>query len=255
MGSVDSLAADFWMRSQVTPGGLTIPLGTVPQMHGYWLGSALDNVQNWPDQTMSGLDLTVGGSVTQGIATEWPGTLAPYIEFDGTRDYYWRNDEPALSITGDLTITAWVWFDVVNRQQGIVNKWEETLGNNRSYCLDLTSSGELRFRVSEDGSAVNMATATTAPLSAGQWYFAQGRLMAGVVTGVRVNNEAWVNDTTNVLYGIHDSTRALYVGMDHESTIMRLDGRIQQWMLAGYPTPTAVLNYIYAVQAPYFGRN
>lgn len=252
MSSPDSFASAFWTRNGMVPGAMHLPLEIVPALRGFWIASALDNIQTWPDQSMHGLSLTVSGAVTVGVASSWPAVTVPYFDFDGTNDYYRRNDEAALSITGDMAIGAWVWFDDPTSQQGIVNKWEQTSGNNRSYLLDLTSAGLLRFRVSQDGSNVNMSSTTTDQPGSGAWHFCQARHICSTATGVRLDDNSWSNDTSSVPTSIYDSTRQFRIGEAQESSVLRLNGRIAQVWLAGYAVPTAVFDYLYAVQAPYF---
>ncbi len=240
--SPDGFASSFWTRNGMVPGAMHLPLEIVPAIRGFWIASALDNIQNWPDQSMQGLSLSVTGSVTVGVATAWPGMTVPYFDFDGTNDRYSRNDEAATSITGDMAIGAWVYFDDPTSQQGIVNKWEQTTGNNRSYCLDLTAAGLLRFRVSRDGGNTNMSSATAEQPTAGEWHFCQARHDCGVITAVRLDDGAWATDTSSVPTSIYDSTRQFRIGEAQESSVLRLNGRIAQVWLAGYAVPTAVFD-------------
>lgn len=254
MSSPDAFATAFWTRNGLVPGAMHLPLEIVPAICGFWLASALDNVLNWPDQSMHGLSLTAagGGTPAQSVATSWPGVTVPYLDFANI--YYYRNDEAALSITGDMAIGAWVWFDDPTSQQGIVNKWEQTTGNNRSYCLDLTAAGLLRFRVSRDGGNTNMSSATAEQPTAGEWHFCQARHDCGVITAVRLDDGAWATDTSSVPTSIYDSTRQFRIGEAQESSVLRLDGKLALVWLAGYAVPTAVFDYLYAVQGPYFGK-
>jgi len=93
------------------------------------------------------------------------------IDFDGTNDYVTVSDSTLTSITGDLTISAWIRPDVVSKEQTIIGKWDETTANNdRSYRLYLDASNKLNFSVSTDGSAVVTHTGSNTTFSAGTWY-------------------------------------------------------------------------------------
>jgi large repetitive protein len=80
--------------------------------------------------------------------------------------------QTGLDITGDMTIECWFKPENdVNSTQGLVTKWDES-GNQRSYALiynDIAATPELRFNISDDGSASEvMIYAQT--LTLGTWY-------------------------------------------------------------------------------------
>jgi urocanate hydratase len=86
--------------------------------------------------------------------------LITYADFErATPNHLTREDEPGLSITGDLTTGAWVYFDFqsTGRVTGIINKWYD-VGNQRSYALYKTAGGALTFSVSNNGSTVYSAS-------------------------------------------------------------------------------------------------
>lgn len=254
MTTLQQLSTWFHMRRGQTPGAWALPL-RLPGLLGCWAPVDVDNLLRISGLLDVGGSLTRNGDPTIATTTTAPGVLVPYVDFDGAGDYYNRADEAELSPTGDITVVAWVYLDVNNALQGVINKWEDVIGNNRSYRLYVDATGKLTFEVSEDGGAVNMAQAVMATaLSTATWYMAQGRFEAGVSTDVRVDDGSWVTDTSNVLTGCHDSGRDFEVGRDDENAARCLDGRMTQWSLYAYAEPTAVLDWAFREQAPLLGR-
>lgn len=58
--------------------------------------------------------------------------------------------QTGLDVTGDITIEAWIQIESIGTESTIVAKYETT-GNQRSYRLFITNSGNLRFQASSDG--------------------------------------------------------------------------------------------------------
>jgi hypothetical protein len=70
---------------------------------GYWPfnGNANDESGNGNNGTVNGATLTADRF----------GDMNRAFNFDGVNDYIFINDAPSLSITGDITISAWKWED------------------------------------------------------------------------------------------------------------------------------------------------
>jgi len=77
------------------------------------------------------------------------GKFGDALKFDGVNDYVIVEDSPSLSITGNLTIEAWIKRGDVNREQTIVAKWDETAGKT-SYRLWFDDENKLNFTVSNN---------------------------------------------------------------------------------------------------------
>lgn len=253
MSSPDILATQFWTRGAKVPGAWLIPLEIVPAIHGLWLASGLGNNNQWCDASMRGQELAGYGTPTATIDTDWP--CASYVEFGGTSErfaYEVVEDASDIRFTGSLTLAAWIQFDVVNRRQGIIERWLDT-SNDRAYTMYLNSSGQLIGAVSSDGTAANTSTATGDTLEAGVWYFCQMRFTSGEFVSVRVNDGTWTNTATAITMPV-DNRQYLYIGQANQNANYRLDGRIGQAWTASQAVPTTVLDYLYAVQGPYFGK-
>lgn len=70
------------------------------------------------------------------------------LQFDGTEDYIDVADSASLSVTGNLTIEAWVKRGSVGTEQTIVGKWDEEAGI-KSYRLWFDANNRLNFAVSD----------------------------------------------------------------------------------------------------------
>jgi hypothetical protein len=117
------------------------------------------------------LDIRGGnnGSLQNG-ATFAPGKVAQAFSFDGVDDYVQVADSPAISVTGSLTIDAWVNFTSYptdNNFSAIVSKWATNENAKHSYFLGINRDGNLRLIVgSADGySSVMTSGFNTVPLN------------------------------------------------------------------------------------------
>ena len=71
------------------------------------------------------------------------------------------HDNASLDITSEITLEAWVYWDGVQADKGILGKWRGS-DNLRGYLLYVQSSTEVRFFVSPNGVASsNVETSTT----------------------------------------------------------------------------------------------
>jgi hypothetical protein len=119
-------------------------------MVGWW---AADN---------NALDIRSGSNgLPQNGATFAPGKVGQAFSFDGVDDFVQVEDSPAISVTGSLTIDAWVnftSFPTDNNFSAIVSKWATSENAKHSYFLGINSEGNLRLAV---GSAEGSGTVTT----------------------------------------------------------------------------------------------
>ncbi len=121
-------------------------------------GNANDIVPN------SGLHLTENGGITKYSHEE-----VAYYDFDGTNDYLSRSDESRLDLTGNCAFFGWAYFDnATGSTEVLLSKWR-TDTNNRTFLVERHTNGNLRFRVSSDGSSTT-TVALIGP-SQGKWFF------------------------------------------------------------------------------------
>lgn len=134
-------------------------------------------------------------------------------DLDGSDDYEAAADSASLSVTGSLTLEAWVKPAAVNAEYTILGKWDETSGtDDRSYRLWLDSSNKLNFSVSTDGAAVVTHTGDTSFVT-DSWdgvvaVYNNSGTMDVYVNGVRDATQK----SSGVPASIDDNASELYVG-------------------------------------------
>ena len=99
---------------------------------GYWL------LEDTADSSGNGTTLTNNNTTTFTAAKFGNGS-----EHNGTTQYLEAADNANLSITGDLTLAAWINNDDTTGSQNIIGKWD---GTNNSYLLALEGD-ELRMYI------------------------------------------------------------------------------------------------------------
>lgn len=95
----------------------------------------------------------------------------------GSSQYLSAADSASLSVTGNLTIEAWINIESSpssGKEYDICSKHDNGAGNQRSWATTYENSGgtlRFTFRVSSDGTSTNQTTANwNYTLTAGQWY-------------------------------------------------------------------------------------
>src|SRR3990167_4169129 len=79
-------------------------------------------------------------------------------------------DSASLSITGDITIEAWVKLESAIGEE-VVAKWNDSATNDRCYTLSLNTSRRFYFCTSGNGStAVCGANTSTSAVPLGEWH-------------------------------------------------------------------------------------
>ena len=116
-------------------------------------------------------------------------TLGKAAQFDGVGNAITVSDDAALKGMAELTLSAWVKFDVLTGgEQVIVGKLDSS-GNNAAYKLSLDASGQVVFGVSGNGSSFDLALLTTTQaLTAGEWHHVTGTWSASA-SSIFVNGE------------------------------------------------------------------
>ncbi|SPF53271.1 hypothetical protein SBA4_5520005 [Candidatus Sulfopaludibacter sp. SbA4] len=78
------------------------------------------------------------------------GKFGSALHFNGTSALVEVTSSPSLSITGSITLEAWVKLDSSSATEPIVAKWNDISVNNRSYYLGI-DDGLVRFDISHSG--------------------------------------------------------------------------------------------------------
>ena len=143
------------------------------------------------------------------------GKVGQGFDFNGTNAYLEVADNPALSITGAIGLSAWIKPDVNSRQQVVMAKYAP---NQASYYLGLNNNGTLRFVVYQNGGGsvfrgvdstlaipvnqLSHVTATFNPLTQEIYIYRDGVIMASPL----------ISGSSNVT-SIFDSTGKFYIGV------------------------------------------
>lgn len=132
-------------------------------------------------------------------------------------------DNAPLSITGEITVCAWVRFDTLPANDVYVVSKYLTSGNQRSYLLFYSSaSGEFRFYVSEDGTSTGATAVSSFSPVADKWCFMVGRYDG-------TNIKIWCNgmeDSAAYANDIFNSTADFEIGHYDSASTGYIDGMI-----------------------------
>ncbi|MCK5475623.1 MAG: LamG domain-containing protein [Candidatus Pacebacteria bacterium] len=184
------------------------------------------------DSTNNDNDGTFGdGTCVAGAGTcpSWvEGKYGSGLDFDGVDDYVDCGNDPNLTISKALTISAWVKQDVLSPSAvGIVSKMTDETHNN--YSILIHGSGSPYFLATIGGVAKNTYSTEVTILPLDEWHYLAGTFdgttMRYYYDGVREGNE-------EVTGGNLDSaTQNVYIGkrMDVE-----FDGTIDEVRIYNY---------------------
>lgn len=127
----------------------------------------------WYPGDGNALDIQGGNTATlQNGAGFGPGKVAQAFSFDGVDDFVEVADNSAASVTGSLTIDAWIsltTYPTGNNFSPIVSKWSPlSVGAKHSYLLSINRDGNLRLIVSNASGfgAVQTSGFNSVPLNA-----------------------------------------------------------------------------------------
>src|SRR5689334_14233737 len=144
------------------------PFIHVPNLVGYWCVDGLmpDSGGNAQDNSGSGnLGTYVAGAIAAPTAPSVPTGNTQSYQFDQiSRQYISVPDSPSLSITGSLTIAAWIRRTIDSTvQEGIVEKYDDSSGVANGYSFRLDANENLSFAViPASGGPVGISTAPRA---------------------------------------------------------------------------------------------
>ncbi|GAB6053355.1 hypothetical protein JCM17960_21750 [Magnetospira thiophila] len=168
------------------------------------------------DLDQSGLDALVNSGKV--IADKTSQTVTPDISlednqaltFDGSDDYVTLADPAALSLTGPLTLEAWVRPDVIdNTTQSIVSNLEDG-----GFGLQLVD-GLATFSLSVDGTTYSVQSDSA--LTAGEWVHLAGSYDAAGNMALYVNG-VQQSDVASPVGTVDASAQALMVGGDPDAS-------------------------------------
>ncbi len=172
---------------------------------GYWKMDELSG--NATDLSGNGTTLTNTGTTTFTGAKFGNGS-----EHNGSSQYFDVVDNAYLSVTGSLTLSAWINPDDTTGSQDIIGKWD---GANESYLLAMEGAN-LRMYID---AAANYEATTGTPLSANTLQHVVGVYDASSQTvKLFVNGELQASSTTGTIpSSIGNDAGELVVGAEDSS--------------------------------------
>lgn len=197
------------------------PIIPVPGLVGYWCvdGPVPDTTTIAKDSSGAGNHGTyTSGATTMASAPPVPaGNTKSFALTQASRQYISVPDSPSLSITGSMTIAAWVKSTDTTLQQGIVEKWDEPNATG-GYMFRLDANENLSFSICNGTGANGVSTAPRAiPLNT--WAHVAGVYANAGASGTITNYVNGVADPS-VGTGIApptDGSNVLQIGDDHGS--------------------------------------
>ena len=194
-----------------------------PNQIGLLANWAPSPVAYWPIDQNTGQSTLIDASGNGNTGTlsinlsppEWTkGQLGSAINFRGGNEYVSIPDSSSLSITSDLTISAWIKPKNVTPSTtfNIVGKWDST---TQSYGL-AQYGDEIRLYI---GSINNYATTNSANLLADNWYHVTGQYIASTQTiTIFINGVNQPTTTTGTIpSSITDNANNTYIAAQYGS--------------------------------------
>ncbi len=129
------------------------------------------------------------------------------LNFDGTGDYI---DCGSPSLFDDLTsfsFSCWFNSNVKSNDDGILGKWLSS--TNRSFALNLETSGNIRFAVFNSGGTAAQSYINTSDWSTGNWYNVIGTYDG---SNVKLYLDGVLKDTVALTGTVRNSTQSFRIG-------------------------------------------
>jgi len=257
--TLDQLAALYYSYQDIVPSAWLAPL-QLPGVCAFWAANQFDESCNWYDLASKTNMLAATGCTfaadVKTPPTTWPGALVPYVELDGTNDYFSIADNVTLSITGAMTIGVWFYIDTGGEKDvnGLWGKGNQA-GDTLSYYGYVDDDDLLSVGITSNGDAdtTNFYTQISGA-TAGTWHLAVMRFTPSAAIEGYLMGENSAGNYTSPPASIYDSARNLLLGCTLETAAYGLDGRIAQAWVCQAAVDSNVLDWLYKVQAPLFGR-
>lgn len=178
-------------------------------------------------------------------ASSYPNLAASFGGASSLR----KTDTASLSCSGtDFTLACWFQCANFDNTQGILSK-NDPGSNTREYLIDITTAGQPRLWVSQDGNSADLVQWSSA-LSLSTWYY--------VVCGYRVAaNQIWMSingaarQTAVHSTGCFDSNSQFALGANYSGTFQYLTGYVDEAALWKREISTAETTQLYNAAVGY----
>jgi len=172
---------------------------------------------NLNNNSASNYSYTVASSVEPGSGN--------MITFDGTDDYVDVADEPALDLTSNWTLEAWVKLDAIGSQYGIIEKYDNAASTG-GYILRITSGNKVY--VSTVNGTTGSFVASTTSLEANKWYHIAGTYDEASTTIKVYINGVLEGTNSSVTFTSLAGTYPLRIGARGNDLLEKLDGQLDE---------------------------
>jgi hypothetical protein len=111
-----------------------------------------------------------------------PGTVGEGFGLDGQDDFVDVADDPALDVgRRDFSVALWVWFDVTDGEQVLVEKWVQGIGVASGWTLTKLETNALGLFTEDGVGGGHGALTDPLELPARTWVHIAGRRVGGAV--------------------------------------------------------------------------
>lgn len=171
--------------------------------------------------------MPMSGGTGRSITPPGPAPLAQVnnvysMSFDGASDFIDCGNDSSLSISGDLTISAWVYIDAHKNYNAIVSKIS---GTDRNYEILFRLTGNVSFYTQTSGGTVDFTTSTTI-IPINTWT----NIVVTVDSGVTNGTKFYFNGVQDITTGTHTvvgNTANLNIGR-RTTNAFYMDGKIDE---------------------------
>ncbi len=157
------------------------------------------------------------------------------LDFNGSSNYVTLNSGSSLNITGDMTVSAWAYFDVYDDTSTIVSKWGDGGVTNFSWLLfaNLWATGRIDFLVSGNGSTYSTVSSAAGVATANTWHHIVGVYDAGTSIKLYVDGVLTNTNSSSIPASMNISTMPVAIGIDYdngsvETPYRHFDGKIDE---------------------------
>jgi len=243
-----------WMyhKRRPFPGAWLAPL-QLPGIRGMWgnKSAANDAADFTRFNTTFSNSLNALGVM---LSSNWPGISYIYAYTSNCDAWVDLSDQTHLAITTAQTIGGWFYLLAPNTAQALMiwhNVDEVFPENNAPVYLWLTG-GAAQFGIYKIPTEYE---ATSGPVAANAWHFIVGRFtpsteVAIFLDSIKASNTSGIPASCNDSAGPYMELDVLQAAVAYGDTATYL---AQCWVCA-YAVPDAMLNWLYAIQAPLYGR-
>jgi len=194
-------------------------------------------VSHWPGE--GNANDVVGGNngALQGGAAFAPGVVGQAFNFDGVNRYIEVPDSPSLSVTGPLTLEAWINTNTIGFQQAIIEKYD--VPGHNGYFLRIVD-GKLVSAVCNYPATCseNVFGATT--LSVGIWHHVVS-VYDG--TSIKVYLDGILDGSVSTNFALTEGGTSLKIGARGDDANPRfhglIDGALRETLLIALELTTA----------------